>query len=369
MRRILTWGSVLVGLVAVLLAAAVYAVVFTQGGLRFLISHLPERFGTAQVRIEQVHGTLASGVHVGQVLIDQRHVNLRLEDVYTRVHLSTLSWHTLVSPVTRIRTAYVRIKSAPPLPPAPHPQFLPWWLQIHVAHAQIGAVTLVLADGRRIEGTGLDGTVHLSHRNLRIPHLAVRIGHASYRLAATLHAARPLQLSLGGDVAWSTPRRPHWRGTVALHGTVSEFSISAHLHEPFTAAVHGRLRERNGRWRVQGELGIRRLDLQTWHHTDRFGHISAQLALAGGLEGFRIGGSVDPAGLHAGPFHVELDGRYVDGVLQARRFTLTHPASGAALAASGTARFSGGRPPRIDTLLRTADALDCELVVELRPRG
>jgi predicted transcriptional regulator len=29
---------------------------------------------------------------------------------------------------------------------------------------------------------------------------------------------------------------------------------------------------------------------------------------------------------------------------------------------------SGGRPPRIDTLLRIAEALDCELAVELRPR-
>ena len=28
---------------------------------------------------------------------------------------------------------------------------------------------------------------------------------------------------------------------------------------------------------------------------------------------------------------------------------------------------SGGRPPRIDTLLKLAHALDCELVVELRP--
>lgn len=27
----------------------------------------------------------------------------------------------------------------------------------------------------------------------------------------------------------------------------------------------------------------------------------------------------------------------------------------------------GGRPPRIDTLLRIADALECELHVELRP--
>jgi transcriptional regulator with XRE-family HTH domain len=29
---------------------------------------------------------------------------------------------------------------------------------------------------------------------------------------------------------------------------------------------------------------------------------------------------------------------------------------------------SGGRPPRIDTLLRIANALDCALAIELRPR-
>src|SRR5919204_2669566 len=36
---------------------------------------------------------------------------------------------------------------------------------------------------------------------------------------------------------------------------------------------------------------------------------------------------------------------------------------------SAIARFErGGRPPRIDTLLRIAQALDCELLVEFRPR-
>jgi transcriptional regulator with XRE-family HTH domain len=29
----------------------------------------------------------------------------------------------------------------------------------------------------------------------------------------------------------------------------------------------------------------------------------------------------------------------------------------------------GGRPPRIDTLMRIAEALDCDLAVELRPRA
>lgn len=36
---------------------------------------------------------------------------------------------------------------------------------------------------------------------------------------------------------------------------------------------------------------------------------------------------------------------------------------------SSIARFErGGKPPRVDTLLRIAAALDCELSVEFRPR-
>jgi len=36
---------------------------------------------------------------------------------------------------------------------------------------------------------------------------------------------------------------------------------------------------------------------------------------------------------------------------------------------SAIARIEGGaRPPRLDTLLRIANAVDCELIVQLRPR-
>jgi ribosome-binding protein aMBF1 (putative translation factor) len=56
------------------------------------------------------------------------------------------------------------------------------------------------------------------------------------------------------------------------------------------------------------------------------------------------------------------DRRAVQGLSQRELAELTGTTQ------SAIARLErGGRPPRIDTLLRIAGALDCELVVELRP--
>ena len=52
-----------------------------------------------------------------------------------------------------------------------------------------------------------------------------------------------------------------------------------------------------------------------------------------------------------------------------RRLSQTELAELVGTTQSSIARLeSGGRPPRIDTLRRIAEALDCELVVTLRPR-
>lgn len=54
---------------------------------------------------------------------------------------------------------------------------------------------------------------------------------------------------------------------------------------------------------------------------------------------------------------------------RARRLSQAELAELTGTTQSAIARLeSGGRPPRIDTLLRIAEALDCELEVRLRPR-
>lgn len=55
---------------------------------------------------------------------------------------------------------------------------------------------------------------------------------------------------------------------------------------------------------------------------------------------------------------------------RARGFSQAELAELCGTTQSAIARLeSGGRPPRIDTLLRIANALDCQLVVELRPQS
>ena len=62
-------------------------------------------------------------------------------------------------------------------------------------------------------------------------------------------------------------------------------------------------------------------------------------------------------------------GRMVAGNRLARGMSQQELAVLCGTTQSAIARLeSGGRPPRIDTLLRIADALDCELRVTLTPR-
>jgi transcriptional regulator with XRE-family HTH domain len=75
---------------------------------------------------------------------------------------------------------------------------------------------------------------------------------------------------------------------------------------------------------------------------------------------------------HVDPDHGWFFSRVADQVAEQRRARTLSQAELAELTGttqSAIARLeTGGRPPRIDTLLRIAEALDCELVVELQPR-
>ncbi len=346
MRRILTVTGLLVLLAAVLSSAIFYYALFTQRGLRFIVDHLPQRFGAVEVRIEGASGTLATGVRARRVVIDQRRVRLEFDGVYTRVLLPPLYWRTIDTPDTSVANALIEIRRSH-LPPPAHPHFLPWWLVIRIQHAHVGHAVVVLPDGRRLQGTDIDGSARLAHRDMRFYRVALTMGTVRYNAAGALHAARPLQLSAAGRIVWQVAHQPAWRIEASLAGNLNRLALEAKVLEPFQAAFHGVALDLPRAWRWQGEARVRNVDLGTWHRSKALGRIDAQLALSGDARGFKVGGTADPTGLHAGRFQIELDGDYANRILIARRLAITHLASGAHLAASGSVRIATGGP-RLD---------------------
>ncbi len=347
MRRFLTLTGLLFALAAVLSGAILYYAVFTQSGLRFIVNHLPRRFGTVQVRVDGASGTLATGVRTRRIVINGLREHMVLEGVYARMLFPPLYWRTIETPRISADSVYIEIKRSH-LPPPPQPHFLPWWLLIRIEHAHIGQALVVLPDGRRLEAADIDGAARVSHRAIRISHVRLRMGDMSYTAAGTLHAARPLGLFAHGRIVWTVPHQPRWVIEASLGGNLSRLALSAKVLEPCRVDFHGLALDLTGRWHWRGEARIRDLDLRAWHRSAVLGLINARLALSGDARGFEAGGTADPTGLHVGIFHVGLDGRLEDThsrrVLIARRLTITHFASGTRLDASGRFVLGPGRP-------------------------
>src|SRR5487761_235639 len=169
MRRFLLLATALFVLLAIgLPCATLYAVLYTQSGLRFVVSHMPQRFGNVGVRIEDVSGTIANGAGAALVEIDQDRMRLRIRGIHTRVRLEPLLWQTIVTTDTRADSVEVEVERPTRPPGPPHaPQFLPPWLTIHTGHVNVGRVVVVVPDGTRIVGTDIAGSAVLRHRDIR----------------------------------------------------------------------------------------------------------------------------------------------------------------------------------------------------------
>ena len=350
MRRLLLPAAALFALIAIALpCAALYCVLFTQSGLRFVVSHLPQRFGNVGVRIEDVSGTIAGGARAGLVQIDQERVHLEIRGIYTRVLLEPLLWQTIRTPETAVDSVHIDIKRAlpPPSGPVHAPQFLPRWLTIDIGHASVGEAVLVVPDGARITGTGIAGSALLRHRDIRFYQAQLQMGEVHFAFAGSLHASEPLRLAANGRITWQPRGQPEWTVDAQGAGDLDKVTISGRIIAPFQSELSGEMLDLTHHWHWQGEARVRDFDLRAWHLTGALGAISGKLALSGAGQGFSARGTLDPAGLNAGSFKVRFDGRYSRQVLTAERIDITHEASGARTIAAGTIGIVPGGP-RLD---------------------
>lgn len=352
MRRFLLLAAALFVLIAIALpCAALYSVLFTQSGLRFVATHMPRRFGNVGVRIEDVSGTIAGGSRAALVEIDEEHVHLEIRGIHTKLLLEPLLWQTIRTPEATVDSVYVQVKRPPPPPPGSlgrrEPQFLPRWLTIDIGHASVGSAIVVVPDGTRITGTGIAGSALLRHRDIRFYQAQVQMGEVHFTVAGSLHASDPLRLAAKGQITWRSPGQPVW--TVAANGAgdLDKLGITASILAPFQSDVSGEMLDLTHHWHWQGDAVVQALDLRAWHLGGALGVISGNLALSGAGQEFAARGTLHPAGLNAGAFAVQFDGGYSHQVLTAHRIDITNLASGAHTLASGTIGIVP-KGPRLD---------------------
>ena len=335
-RRVVLIAVFTIALALAVPTVVIYYAAFTQSGLQFIVHRVPQRIAGVRLRFVNVSGTLADGVRMERLEIDQERVYLRLEDVRARIDLRSLLWQTIHSPQASVHSAYIVVKPHKEEPPSMDPHFLPHGLVIRADSVHADAVTVVLPNGQRMAGTQIDTAGYIRRRTIHILNSSLTLGELKLMGETELGAANPLKI--GGSVRAALRMRgqPPWVFSVTATGDLNALPASVTLTAPFRAEFKGEARQLTARWNWSGNAAVAGFDLRTWGGGNALGLTSGELALAGDATGFSAKGTLTPAGLGVGAFDALFEGAYANSVVTARRIELTHHASGAHVTSTGT---------------------------------
>jgi translocation and assembly module TamB len=337
MRRLLLLIAASLILMAVALpTAAIYYLVFTEGGFQFIISHVPRRIGNVEIIFGNASGTVARGIRIQQLDIDQPLVHLTFKGIQGRIELLPLVLQTVRTSGASIDSAYIqsRRRTNPPIPGTP--VFLPRWLIVSADHLHLGSATLVLLSGNRLEWQSLYASMIARHRRIRFFEVGMQMGNARFDGAGEMRAYDPLRLDVQGRIGWTPADQPAWSLSGTAKGDLNLLEVTAHTITPFRSDITGQALDlaTQAHWRANAI--VHDFDVSSWGGNNILGILSGQLALKGNLDGFAAHGPIDSAGLKVGVFDTSFEGAYSNHTLWMKHVEITHRKSGAHVTGGGT---------------------------------
>jgi len=337
MRRLLLIAACLLVLVALIAPAVlVWSVLYTPAGLQFLLRHVPHQIGDVRLEISGVRGTMARGLTVERVEIDQHLVHLKIEGIEGRVALAPLALQSIRVIHGSVQSVLVEVKRRTRPPTSEAPVFLPRWLMINVEDARIEHALLSVYTGFQLEMRDLLGAAIIRHNRIRFFQASALLGGAHVSAIGELHAADPLGLEVKGRLDWNPAGQPNWTLAGSARGDLNALSLVVHFASPFRADFSGLGLDLTNRWHFVGDATVQDFDVQAFGPRTPLGHISGHLAGSFDERGFTAHGPLNPAGLHAGVFETQFAGHYGAHVLTVGQFDVRHRASGARANATGT---------------------------------
>jgi translocation and assembly module TamB len=346
-RLLLIVAFTAVGAAILLPAVLIWSALFTTTGLQFLVRHIPRQLGPVTLEIAGASGTVAGGLQVERVEITHELVHLKFTGISGRVTLARLLLQTIHVTDASVQSAVIEVKhrTSPPTPGPP--TFLPRWLIISVEQARVGSARLSVYNGFHLEASDILGAAVVRHHRIRIFQANAVAYGARVGVMGDLLATDPLGMQVKGELDWSPAGQPHWTLHGSARGNLDALNIVARVISPCRAEISGQALALTRHWQLVGDAAVQDFDLAAFGTRSPLGRITGHLAATYDESGFSAHGSLNPSGLHAGAFEVQLTGSFAARVLSARRLQLRHLASGARASAAGTmALVDNG--PRLD---------------------
>ncbi|MBV9345310.1 MAG: translocation/assembly module TamB domain-containing protein [Gammaproteobacteria bacterium] len=323
----------------------VWAALYTESGLRFVVRHIPAQLGGVHLVITGVHGSAARGLHVERVAIEHQLVRLTFEDIDGSVQIAPLLLQTIRSPHTRVGRAWIEVKKRTQPPTPSPPIFLPRWLLIIAEDARVDQATLSVYTGFRMQLRAVHGAAVLRTHTLRFFQAEGTWDTAQLRGIGTLIAADPLGMEVEGHIDWRLPGQPAWIVDGSARGNLNRLEVRGEALSPLSAAVSGELLDLTEHFHWAARATLQDFTLTPWGvSAPLLGHIRGEVQGSGDADTFRAAGPLESSGLRAGTFAVSFEGRYAARVLYAQRMEARHLGSGASARASGTFTFTDPGP-------------------------
>ena len=111
MRRLLLALAILIIFTAVAAPAVlIWAALYTNGGLQFVVRHIPRQLGSVRLTITGVSGTVAHGVSIERVEVEHDLVHLTFTGIEGRVALRPLVLQTIRVAHGKVETALIEVR-------------------------------------------------------------------------------------------------------------------------------------------------------------------------------------------------------------------------------------------------------------------
>jgi len=343
-QGVLVLASVLIVTLILGPLVLVWCALYTTSGAQFIVRHLPRQVGGVQLQITGLSGTVAQGLHVERVEIDQELVHLKFEDIDARVTLAPLLLQTIRVTYGSVGDATIEVKRRVHPPTPSPPLFLPSWLLISAEEAHVKRVDLSVYNGFKLSVTDLNAAAVLRHKSIRLFQAEGVLEGAHVSAIGELLATDPLGLDVKGHLDWQPPGQPAYVLDGSAHGDLNRLQVMARIESPFRSDVNGQLLDLTNHFHWVANAIVYRFELSAWGVAGPLGSITGNLAGTGDANLFRAQGAVNPAGLRVGVFDVQFEGGWANHVLSAKRMQARHVDSGARASAAGTIAIVDGGP-------------------------